>query len=93
MIKSDENSNAQTWELEITCKNREYLKAVVMAILKYGMVDFEVNSVEGCGDSQGVWEGRYTVLMWCSWFHNLKNIVDDLAEIEERLENQKDNTI
>ncbi len=86
MIKTDEKSNAQTWELEVTCKNRKYLEEVVMAILKYGMIEFEVTSVEGCGNHEGVWEGRYTVLLWCSWFNNLKNIVDDLAGIEERLE-------
>lgn len=34
MIKSDENSNAQSWELEISCKNKKYLDAVVKAILK-----------------------------------------------------------
>ena len=26
MIKTDENSKAQSWELEITCKNKKYLK-------------------------------------------------------------------
>lgn len=38
MIKSDVNSNAQSWELEITCKNKKYLDEVVSAILKYGMI-------------------------------------------------------
>jgi hypothetical protein len=86
MIKTDEKSNAQAWELEVTCKNRRYLKEVVAAILEYGIIEFEVNSIEGCGNSEGIWEGSYTVLMWCSWFHNLKNITDCLAEIEERLQ-------
>jgi hypothetical protein len=86
MINTDEKSNAQSWELEVTCKNREYLNRVVEAILKHGMIEFEVNLVEGCGNHEGVWEGRYTVLMWCSWFSNLKNMVDDLAEIEKELD-------
>ena len=46
MINTDEKSNAQSWELEVTCKNKKYLKAVVKAILKYGMIEFEVNVVE-----------------------------------------------
>lgn len=85
MIKVDEKSNAQSWELEITCKNKKYLDEVVMAILKYGMIDFEVNNVE-CISNNPDWDGRYTVLMWCSWFNNLKDITADLAEIEKRLE-------
>ncbi len=85
MIKVDERSNAQSWELEVTCKNKKYLNEVVMAILKYGMIDFEVNSVE-CLSNIPDWDGRYTVLMWCSWFKNLKDITTDLAEIEERFE-------
>lgn len=85
MIKLDEKSNAQSWELEITCKNKKYLDEVVKAILKYGMIDFEVNNTE-CLSNTDEWDGRYTVLMWCSWFNNLKNITTDLAEIEERLQ-------
>jgi len=85
MIKLDEKSNAQSWELEITCKNKKYLDEVVKAILKYGMIDFEVNNTE-CLSNSEEWDGRYTVLMWCSWFYNLKNITTDLAEIEERLQ-------
>jgi len=85
MIKLDEKSNAQSWELEITCKNKKYLDEVVKAILKYGMIDFEVNTIE-CLSNADEWDGRYIVLMWCSWFSNLKNITTDLAEIEERLQ-------
>ena len=86
MIKVDDKSNAQSWELEVTCKNRAQLNEVVKAILKYGMIEFEVNIVDGISDLNGNWEGKYTVLMWCSWFNNLKNITTDLAEIEERLQ-------
>lgn len=86
MIKVDDKSNAQSWELEVTCKNRAYLNEVVKAILKYGMIEFEVNIVDGISDLNGNWEGKYTVLIWCSWFNNLKNITTDLAEIEERLQ-------
>ncbi len=85
MINVDEKSNAQRWELEITCKNKKYLDEVVKAILKYGMIEFEVRNVE-CLSNGDEWDGRYTVLMWCSWFHNLKNITIDLAKIEERLQ-------
>lgn len=85
MINTDEKSNAQSWELEVTCKNKKYLEAVVKAILKYGMIEFEVNVVESfCTHPD--WDGRYTVLMWCSWFDNLKRISKDLAKIEKELD-------
>jgi hypothetical protein len=85
MIKTDENSNAQSWELEITCKNKKYLDEVVKAILKYGMINFEVN-VGDCITNHEEWDSRYIVLIWCSWFSNLAGISNDLAEIEKRLE-------
>ena len=85
MIKSDESSNAQSWELEVTCKNKKYLDAVVKAILKYGMINFEVESVD-CHSNVDGWDGSYIVLMWCSWFNNLKNISKDLAKIEKKLD-------
>lgn len=84
MIREDDKSNAQSWELEITCRNKIYLDEVVKAILKYGMINFEVENVE-CISNSDKWDGRYTVFMWCSWFSNLKNIAEDLAEIEQKL--------
>ena len=86
MMKVDENSKAQSWELEVTCKDRKYLNEVVKAILKYGMMEFEVNTVDCHGNADG-WEGSYTVLIWCSWFSNLGDIAKDLKKIEKRLEN------
>ena len=86
MIKVDEKSNAQAWELEIACKNKKYLDEVVNAILKHGCISFEVEVGENISRNED-WDSRYTVLIWCSWFANLKLITDDLAEIEERLEN------
>tara|TARA_B110000285_G_scaffold200940_1_gene235186 strand:- start:305 stop:562 length:258 start_codon:yes stop_codon:yes gene_type:complete len=84
MIKLDEKSNAQSWELEITCKNKKYLDEVVKAVLSYGMIDFEVENVECLSNSDGR-EGRYTVFMWCRWFNNLASISKDLKKIEKRL--------
>lgn len=81
----DEKSNAQSWELEVTCKNKKYLDEVVMAILKYGMINFEVINVE-CLSSHNGWDGRYTVLMWCNWFKNLELISKDLSKIENKFE-------
>ena len=86
MLKVDEKSNAQSWELEVTCKNKIYLDAVVSAILKYGMIEFEVNLIDVSTGHDGIFDGRYTVLMWCSWLHNLKKITKDLAKIEKKLE-------
>jgi hypothetical protein len=85
MIKLDEKSNAQAWELEVTCRNKKYLDEVVKAILKYGMINFEVELVE-CLSNHEEYNGRYTVLMWCSWFHNLADIAKDLSEIEDKFE-------
>ena len=86
MINVDEKSNAQSWELEVTCKNKKYLNEIVYAILKYGNIEFEVNIVE-CMSNNEDWDGRYIVLMWCSWFSNLTNISSDLAKIEKELDN------
>ena len=85
MINTDVNSNAQSWELEVTCKNKEYLDAVVKAVLKYGMINFEVEVGEPHHTTPD-WDGRYTVLMWCSWFKNLKRLTKDLAKIEKKLD-------
>lgn len=85
MIKEDELSNAQSWELEVVCKNKEYLDSVVSAILKYGMMNFEVELIE-CTSNIPKWEGRYRVLIWSCWFNNLKNISKDLAKIEKQIE-------
>ena len=86
MDRTDEKSNAQSWELEVTCKNKKYLNKVVKAILKYGLINFEVESVDFHHLHGGGWEGRYTVFMWSSWFHNLSDISKDLAKIEKKLE-------
>jgi hypothetical protein len=86
MVNVDEKSNAQSWELEVTCKNKKYLDAVVSAVLKYGMIDFEVNLIDGIASHDDIFDGRYTVLMWCSWFNNLKRISKDLAKIEKALD-------
>lgn len=48
------------------------------------MINFEVSVVEFSHLYEGGYDGRYLVLMWCSWFSNLKDIATDLAEIEER---------
>ena len=85
MINTDTQSNAQSWELEVVCKNKKYLNAVVKAILKYGTISFEVEVVDYHGYNDG-WEGRYTVLMWCSWFNILRNVSKDLAKIEKKLD-------
>jgi len=85
MVNTDEKSNAQSWELEITCKNKKYLDAVVKAVLKYGMMNFEVENIE-CTTNHERWDGRYLVLIWCSWFSNLSNLSKDLARIEKKLE-------
>jgi len=85
MIKSDEKSNAQSWELEVTCKNKEYLDAVVGAILKRNTINFEVENID-VTSSYEKFNGRYLVLIWSSWFSNLKDLVKDLAKIERNLD-------
>ena len=86
MTKLDEKSNAQSWEIGITCKNKKYLDEVVKAILKYGYIDFEVNNTDLFSSDDKKRDGRYTVLIWCSWFGNLKKITKDLAKIEKHLQ-------
>ena len=87
MEETNLDSNAQNWELEVTCRNKKYLDAVVKAILVYGMIDFEVENIEYKAYQDG-YEGRYLVLMSCSWFSNLRKISKDLAKIEKKLENE-----
>ena len=86
MINTDEHSNAQSWELEVICKNKKFLNAVIKAVLKYGMIEFEVNVVEYTAWQDDEWDARYTVLMWCSWFHILSSVSKDLAKIEKKLD-------
>lgn len=85
MIKGNEDSNAQSWELEIVCKNKKYLDAVIKSVLKYGMINFEVETI-GCNSNQDGYDGRYLVLIWCSWFHNLFPLAKDLDKIEKELD-------
>jgi hypothetical protein len=87
MINADVNSNAQSWELEVICKNKQYLNAVVEAILKYGVINFEVEVVDFSAWEDGEWDGRYTILMWAAWFSALKRISKDLAKIEKKFDN------
>ena len=86
MINVDEKSNAQAWELEVTCKNKKYLNKVVKAILKSGKIDFEVRNVEFHHFHEGGYDARYIVFMWCSWFNKLNFITKKLAKIEKELE-------
>jgi len=85
MIKHDEKSNGQSWELEVTCKSKEYLDAIVEAILSFGMFDFDVEVVEWFSET----DGRYLVLIYGSWFSNLNKLSKKLAKIENKLDNFK----
>ena len=86
MIKTDETSNAQCWELEVTCKNVKYRDAVIKAALSLGHVDIETDSVE-CTHNYPKWEGKYTVLMWSSGFNNLAYLSKKLKKLEDKFEN------
>ena len=59
---------------------------MVAAVLSKGCVSFDVESVEGSFDQDGKWEGRYIVLIYCSWFSHLATVANDLAKIEKELE-------
>lgn len=84
MIKVDEKSNAQSWELEVTCKSKKYLDAIMKVLKKYGMVEFEVNMVD-VNYTHPEWCARYTVLMWCCGFNNLANLSRDLKKVEKKM--------
>ena len=86
MIFENEKSNAQSWELEISCKNKKYLDAVVKLLLKHGMINFQVTNID-CIGTEPKWDGRYLVMIWCAWFHNLNDITRGLARIENKFEN------
>jgi hypothetical protein len=89
MIKADENSNAQCWELEIACKNIFYKNAVVDALKDFGMLSYEVEVGErlcSLTKDPADWNSRYTILIWCSWFNNLAPLALRLEKIERELE-------
>lgn len=86
MIKSDDKSNAQCWELEVTCKNRKYLKDIVGALLKHGMINFEVELIDYHYFNEDGMDARYTVFMWCTCFNHLLGISTDLQRIEDKHE-------
>jgi len=85
MIKVDEKSNAQSWELEVTCKNRAYRDAIVKAALEDGFIEFEVELVDIIHSHEESMDARYTVLMWGSWFNRLANIAKKLNKIEKNI--------
>jgi hypothetical protein len=86
MIKSCETSNAQTWELEITCRNRAYKDAIVLALLKHGVINFEVECIEVIStQDEFACDGKFLIFMWTSGFCNLLSVSTDLAEIQEKI--------
>lgn len=92
MIKGNEDSQAQSWELEVICKNKKYCDAVIKTLLNHGWVDFEVTSLQPKGKDRdtGLWEGSYSILMWSHWFTNLASLTADLKDIEHELEEYGD---
>lgn len=85
MDGQNKESNAQNWELEVTCKNKAILDDVVNALLEIGVIGFEVETVD-IDRTPDRLDGRYIVFMECAWFHNLKELVDKLAQIENKHE-------
>ena len=84
--EEDKNSNAQHWELEVVCKNKEYLDEVVMAILSHGCIEFGIEVVDFAYYHDGTFRGKYAVTMWCSWFNRLAQIAKQLKKIEKKFE-------
>lgn len=82
MKEVNENSNAQSWELEVVCKNRKYLNAIIGVILEQKCLNFKAVCVDMIAND----DARYLVLVWGHWFGNLKNLTKQFAKIENRLE-------
>ena len=72
MIKVDERSNAQSWELEITCKNKKYLDAVVGELLKIGKINFQVQNIESYA-IPGLDKNQISPTKWQKFMKTLKN--------------------
>ena len=85
MVNSDTKSNANLWELEILCVNHEHLKEVIDAIVSHGCINFEVDTVGFSYIHDGSFQGRYTVLAWCSGFDRLADFSKQLKKIEKKL--------
>jgi len=85
MLKGNNDSKAQNWELEVVCKNKKYMGAIVKAIVKIGKIGFEVEVGE-CFQTDPSFDASYNVLMWCSWFINLGDVAKELVRIESKFE-------
>ena len=81
MIKSDLNSQANPWELEVLCKNRDYLNKVIEAILSFGHFNFEVETIE-ITSNHPEFQGIYTGLVAGSWLSNSHDLAEKLSIIE-----------
>ena len=84
--KENEKSNAQAWELEVCCKNKKYLDAVVKAILEDGTINFAVELIEIIMSYEDGFDARYTVIMEGSWFNSLNKITEKFKSIEKKFE-------
>jgi len=79
-------SNAQSWELEVVCKNKEYMQEIVRWLSKNGVFEFSVEKIEYLPYEDDKWDGRYIVFVSCSWFSNLHGLATKLKDIEKKHE-------
>ena len=86
MIEENITSNAQSWELEVVCKNVEYMTEIVEFLAKQWLYNFNVEVVEYSPWEDGKFTGRYLVTVWCAWFSNLNTLTKKLKDIEKKHE-------
>ena len=86
MNQENLSSNAQSWELEVVCKNKQYMIDIVDYLSKDGVYNFGVEIIEYHAPSEDESDGKYIVFVSCSWFSNIHCLALKLEEIEKKHE-------
>lgn len=82
----NKESNAQDWELNVVCKNKKYMKAIIEVLIDIGSIDYEVETVDYSAYADGDWDSRYVIYMSSCWFSNLAPLTKKLSKIEKKFE-------
>lgn len=85
MNDSELLSNAQSWELEVVCKDKKYRDGVIKILTRYEpFFAFEIDYTEDGMGFQGT--GRCTIFIAGCWFNNLAAIARKLDILEKHLD-------
>jgi len=90
MINSDEQSNANLWELEVLVQNKEMLIDITQNLAQLGVEGFEARQVgETLHAYEKDFECKYTLLIWGCWFNNLHYVTKMIKKVEKKYDKFK----